>query len=315
MIKFGIIAGIFALSASAFAAKKELWVYTSVYKEFAASLEKAYEEVHPEVDVQVFQAGSEKIQAKLEAEILSGKVQADLVMISDPFWGEQASKRGITASRPGKNPLEVNYYSAMVLVAHKDLPKNQRPASFADLVQPQFKKKIQFGSPLESGSAFSTVSVLSEKYGWTYFEKLRDNLFASSGGNSTVIQKVESGEKKIGIVLLENALAAVKRGSPIEIIYPSDGSILIPSVQFVPAGSPNQVEAGKFADFVLSKKGQELLQKGYMYSVRKDVAPPEGGLSFAEITKAAQTLSLESIGPAAEKAKQTKKKYAEIVLE
>src|SRR5690606_14548239 len=114
-----------------------------------------------------------------------------------------------------------------------------------------YKGKIQMGSPLESGSMFSTVAHLSDTYGWKYFEKLRDNKISANGGNSTVIQKVESGEKKIGIVLLENALAAKKRKSPIEIIYPKDGVVAIPSVQFILKDSKNKAEAIKFGEYLL----------------------------------------------------------------
>ena len=62
-------------------AKTELWVYTSIYKEFIAPIEAAFEAAHPDVDVQVFQAGSEKVQAKVEAELLAKKVQADFIKI------------------------------------------------------------------------------------------------------------------------------------------------------------------------------------------------------------------------------------------
>src|SRR4051794_34138349 len=73
---------------SAEAAKKELWIYTSMYKEFAAPVATAFQALHPEYQVEVFQGGSEKIQAKVEAELIAGKPQGDLLAISDPFWGQ-----------------------------------------------------------------------------------------------------------------------------------------------------------------------------------------------------------------------------------
>jgi iron(III) transport system substrate-binding protein len=296
-------------------AKKDLWIYTSVYKEFAAPLADAFQAKHPEYSVQLFQSGSEKIQAKVEAEILANRPQADILLTSDPFWSQDLVKRGLATGRPGHEPAETNYYSVMVLIAGKSVPEAARPRSFADLTDPKFDHLIQAGSPLESGTTFSTVAILSRKYGWDYFEKLARNHLASNGGNSTVIQKVESGEKKIGVVLLENALAARKRGSPIEIIYPGDGVILIPSVQVLIKKSPNPEGAAQFAEFVLSPEGQKFLRAGYMYSVRKDIEAPEGAPPLKAISAKSTPWTPELVQLVGGQSKAIKQKFASIVLE
>src|SRR5947207_1496173 len=92
-------------------AKTDLWVYTSIYKEFAAPLEKAFEDKNPDVDVQIFQGGSEKIQSKVEAEATAKRLQVDLLLTSDPFWSEDLVTRGLVDSRPSHPPVETNYYS------------------------------------------------------------------------------------------------------------------------------------------------------------------------------------------------------------
>ena len=295
--------------------KKQLWVYTSIYKEFAAPVKAAFEKLHPDAEVQIFQGGSEKIQAKVEAEVAAGRVQADLLLTSDPFWGQELEKRGLLAPLEGGALNQTNYFSLMVLIVHKDLPAALRPASFKDLGKPELKNLIQLGSPLESGTTFSAVAYLSRKYGWGYFEKLRDNRLASSGGNSTVIQKVESGEKKVGIALLENALAAKKRGSPIEIVYPTDGAIPVPSVQVLLKDSKQRELALAFAGFLLSKEGQLLLRDGYMYSVRGDVPAPEGARPLAEVTKASTPWTPELVREVGAASKDIKKKFAALILE
>ncbi|MEK6706634.1 MAG: extracellular solute-binding protein [Bdellovibrionota bacterium] len=295
--------------------KKELWVYTSLYKEFAAPIEKAFEEKYPDVDVHIFQAGSEKIQAKIEAELLANRPQADVLITSDPFWTTALDKRGLVLSRPTRPNVDINYYSLMVIISHKDFPLEKRPAAFSDLAKPEYKNLTQFGSPLESGTAFAAVAYLSRKYGWDFFKKLSDNKLASNGGNSTVIQKVESAEKKLGVVLLENALAAKKRGSPIEIIYPSDGSIPIPSVQAILKTSKQPEAASRFAEFLLSTDGQKLLRNGYMHSVRKDVQPPEGAPALTDATKNSTKWSADLFGLVADEAKTIKEKYATMLLD
>jgi iron(III) transport system substrate-binding protein len=311
----GILLLTSASTPEASASKKELWIYTSIYKEFAAPLKAAFEAQNPGVEVQIWQGGSEKIQSKVEAELSAGKPQADVILTSDPFWSEDLETRGLALKAPGRNAVETNYYSVMVMISHKSVPLSERPKAFTDLTNPRFKDTVKAGSPLESGTMFSTVAALSRKYGWDYFQKLAGNKIASSGGNSTVIQKVESGEKKFGIVLLENALAAIKRGSPVEIIYPADGAVPIPSVQVILKSTKEPELASKFAEFVLSKNGQELLRNGYMYSVRKDVTAPEGARPLAEIIKGSAPWTKETILAVAKDSKNIKKKFSEIVLE
>lgn len=296
-------------------AKQQVWIYTSIYKEFISEIKEAFEKKHPNIEVQVFQAGSEKIQAKIEAELMAKKIQADLLVTSGPFWSYGLEKRGLVFKRKDGKTIDTNYNSLAVLIYNKSTPEATRPKSFQDLTKPEYKKQVQFGSPLESGTAFATVAYLSDKYGWEFFNKLGQNHLASSGGNSTVIQKVESGEKKFGIVILENALAAIKKGSPIGVIYPSDGAIPIPSVQVILKDSPNKTEAELLSNFLLSKEGQNILRKGYMYSVRSDVSAPEGALNLSQVTKNSTPWTPERFAKFDEDSKNIKKKYSESVLE
>jgi iron(III) transport system substrate-binding protein len=313
MKRFGFLAAAVLFSVPARAS--EVWVYTSIYKEFAQPLKEAFEKSHPGVTAQIYQAGSEKIQAKVEAELLAKRPQADIILSSDPFWALDLEKRGLAFARPGHAAVETNYNSLMVMIAHKDFPAAKRPATFKDLAKPELKGIVQLGSPLESGTAFTIVAYLSRKYGWDYFQQLRGNGVAAAGGNSTVVQKVESGEKKIGVVLLENALAAQKRGSPIEVIYPADGSVPIPSVQVILQGAANQAAAAQFADFVLSEAGQKVLRGGFMYAVNPRVPAPEGAPALAEVSAKATPWTPDNQREVAAAAKDIKKKFAALILE
>src|SRR4051812_9856127 len=126
---FGVVGLLFAVGAGLGAGvnasageKKELWIYTSIYKEYATPLADAFQARHPEYSVQVFQGGSEKIQAKVEAELVAGRPQADVLLTSDPFWSADLEKRGLIATRAGHPTTEKNYYSVMVMIAHRGVP-------------------------------------------------------------------------------------------------------------------------------------------------------------------------------------------------
>src|SRR5688572_7443427 len=68
---------------------KVVWVYTSLYKDTIADMTPYLKKAFPDVEVKWFQAGSEEIAAKVNAEILSGNLQADLLLCSDRFWYEE----------------------------------------------------------------------------------------------------------------------------------------------------------------------------------------------------------------------------------
>ena len=307
--------GISFLSQTAQAETKTPWVYTSIYKEFIAPIKKEFEAKNPGVEVSIFQAGSEKIQSKVSAELMAKKLQADLILSSDPFWCSEFKDKGHLAKVGSHEPCEFNYYSLMALVVNQDFPKSEWPKTFKELTDSRFKGKLAMGSPLESGTFFTTVSVLSDRYGWEYFKALRSNDILASGGNSSVIQKVESGEKKVGMALLENILAAKKRGSPIEIIYPEDGSISIPSVQMIFNESKEKELAAKFCEFLLSREGQKLLLNGFMYVVKPGVGEPEGAKPFAEVTKKSPKWDSALIKKYSSKGLETKKIFSKTVLE
>src|SRR5207253_1444548 len=112
----------------------------------------------------------------------------------------------------------VSRLPVMVIGYNTDIYKEaEAPKSFADLVLPKFKNKIAMGSPLESGTTFTTVALLSEKLGWDYFSKLRANGALSAGGNSAVLSRIETKERPVGIILLENLLAARRKNPKIAI--------------------------------------------------------------------------------------------------
>ena len=68
---------------------KEIWVYTSLYKDTIAKLKPILNEKFPGVSFKFYQAGSEEIAAKVNAEILTNNLQADILISSDRFWYEE----------------------------------------------------------------------------------------------------------------------------------------------------------------------------------------------------------------------------------
>ena len=75
-----------AAPAKADAAKisGKLMIYTSIYPDIIEGVKPAIKKAFPDLEVQWFQAGTEKVITKLTGEIEAKKVQADLLMVADP---------------------------------------------------------------------------------------------------------------------------------------------------------------------------------------------------------------------------------------
>ena len=287
----------FSVGNSAWSRSKPvLWIYTSIYKEVVSELEKPLQEAVPEVEIRWFQGGSETIASKLNAELLMGRPQADLILTSDPFWYQELKEAGklenvqsAAAAYVPKDYADPEGAFATVRLCTMVIGYNSKlisaadaPKSWKDLQDPKWKGKIAMGSPLESGTTFSAVALLSKKLGWDFFRNLREQDVLCSGGNSTVLNRIETGERPVGILLLENILKAEGKGSPIRPIYPRDGVIPASSPIAIIKGTHQLPAAKKVYDWFFGVKAQTAIVKSGMYSFHPEVPAHKRAIPLAE---------------------------------
>lgn len=310
------------------AEKEKVWIYTSLYKDTVNDLKTKMAKDFPDIDVQFYQAGSEEVAAKVQAEALAGKIQADILISSDRFWYEDMAAKGTLLSyKPAgtekveehfKNPQ--GFYTAVSLpvmvmaynsesVLEKDAPK-----SFGELKDPKWKDKVSSGSPLASGTSFTTVAFLVKKYGWDYFTALRKNNYIAEGGNSGVIRRLQSKERPVGIVLMENLLRLTTTDPRIKMIIPADGAVMQANVLAIVKKVGEQTAAKKIADWMFTKAGQESMTQSFMYATMPGIADPKGAPALPELLKNAQSWSPEFISETMKSREQIKDQFSKIVF-
>jgi iron(III) transport system substrate-binding protein len=176
--------------------RTEVWIYTSLYKDTIAEMTPALEKKFPDIKIQWYQAGSEDIASKINTELLAGEAKADLLISSERFWYQELSdNKQLHTFKPDhyehfldeiKNPemtFHVASIPAMVIVYNNEAITDQEaPKTFKDLVDGRLKDKVNGGSPLASGTNFTTMAALQTKYGWDYFKKLKANNTLLEGG-------------------------------------------------------------------------------------------------------------------------------------
>ena len=305
---------------------KNILVYTSVPTAIMSEVEAAFEKENKGINIDVYRNGTEAIISKIAAEMEAGQTNADIIWVADPSYPLRLRDEGYLHAfdSPEKNGLssylyEPNgyFYAGRIItsgiVYNTQLIKSEEcPNTWNDLWSEKWRKQVIIANPLYSGMAVLTVGTLAEKYTWDYFINLRNNDASVVQSNNTVAKKVATGEFPIGVTIDYIVTMMRESGSPIELKYPEDGVIAIPSPLAIMKTSQNIPDAEKFVNFILSKKGQNLLVKsGAFISVRLDVEPRPGMPTRDEILARSIPIDWSNESDMIE---QVKRKFSAIML-
>lgn len=275
--------------AFATAAVDTIVLYTSVPIELATKFANEFMKEYKDIKLEVFRAGSTDVINKIWAENEAGGVKGDVLWLADAAAYYTFRDKGLLLAY--KSPEAVNvpaelkdpngFFTGariinMILGINTNLIKDRsKVRTWADLLS--YGKKASMANPLYSGSNFMvTATFVHNSGGWAYFEEARKRDLQILRGNADVARGLASGEFAVAMVLDYMVNDYKNQGAPVDIIWPEDGTISIPSPVAIMSAT-KKVEASKrFIDFCLSKKGQELMVQDGVLPVRSDVNPPKG---------------------------------------
>ncbi len=273
----------------------ELTVYTSVYNGMVKEMAKpVVKQQLKDVNVDWQTAGSERMKKRINEELQQGKPTADVVMISDPSFYVQLKQEGklLNYKSPqaaelaepvdadgGYTPVRL---SAMVIAVNQD-KIDDPPTSWKDLTDPKYKGKIAMPSPNSSAMAMVTVMVLADKYGWEYWQQLKENDVVVSP-TMEMRDKFSRGEYPITITMEEDVLKQkMALNVPAAIVYPEEGSVVVPGYIGILKNTDNPEGAKKLVDWWLSEEGQSAMSLAFMHPVKFGVKEPAGSRSLIEL--------------------------------
>ena len=131
-------------------------------------------------------------------------------------------------------------------------------------------------SPLYSGAAAIMLGTMTARsdLGWAFFEKLKADDTVAVRGNGAVLTAIASGEKPYGVLVDFMAFNAKAKGSPVDFVFPAEGSPAVTEPVAIIKTTRNPAAARSFVDFILSDAGQKLaLSMGYI-PVRASAGSP-----------------------------------------
>lgn len=271
--------------------------YTSQPDADAAALIDGFAKKHPEVKVELFRSGTEEVISRLQAEAQAGQVKADVLLVADAPTFASLKKQDLlmpyNSPEAEQIPAELKdadgSYTGTKVMATVLAVNTQKvstlPDSWKVLTAPEAAGKGVMPSPLYSGAAAYNLGVFTRQseFGWNYFEGLKANQMTVSKGNGAVLKSVAGGEKEYGIVVDYMVARAKQEGSPVELIYPSEGVPVITEPIGILKGAQNPDAAKAFVDYVLSEEGQKLAADLGYTPIRKGIEAPEGLKSLEEI--------------------------------
>jgi iron(III) transport system substrate-binding protein len=201
--------------------------------------------------------------------------------LADIVWGVSRTllrvNSGLLASYPSKNKgavpaqfrdgddhwIGTNVHLLVILQNTKVIPADAGPKSWADLIDAQWKGKIAFTDPANSGSAYSNLTMLAQLWGpgeagWDKVARLVANTKVLNR-SSLVFQGVGNGEFGLGMSLEYAGYQWSSNGAPVKVIYPRDGTIAQMEGVAIIRGGPNTEAAKQFVDYVTRKDVREAI--------------------------------------------------------
>ncbi|MDY0259420.1 MAG: ABC transporter substrate-binding protein [Desulfovibrio sp.] len=276
------------LVASAFSAMaaEKLIVYTSMKESIIGALKEGFTKKHPDIAMDYQSAGAGKLMAKVATERQSGKIMADVIWTSEvpDFFNMRAE--GILEKYESPelkyiiNPFS-DYdgtFTAVRLgtlgIAYNTRYVKQAPTQWSDVTKPEYKKAFGIANPALSGTAYMSIQLLVDKFGWEYIEKISKNGGRIGKGSGQVVDDTASGDLLacIGVDYIVND--KIKKGASLALAYPPE-MLVIPSPVAIFKGTPNLDAAKKFVDYLLSEEGQKILAEQGTLPVRKGITPPK----------------------------------------
>jgi len=229
------------------------------------------------VKVEPVSAGSgvlfKRIQAEKDrpqADVIWG-VSRSLLQTNKEYFApyKSANRDDIPAEFRDPDDLWIgnNVHLAVILANTKALSAAEAPKSWSDLLDPKWKGKIAFTDPANSGSAYTTTTLLVDMWGggeagWAKVKQLFANMKVLNR-SSLVFEGVGNGEYPLGISLEYAGYVWAHNGAPIEVIYPADGTVPLPEGCAVIKGGPDPSAADKFVDWINRKDTREMILKTF----------------------------------------------------
>lgn len=274
-----------------------LTVYTSEPQAKIDEIIAGFNEINPDVNVEVFRAGTGELKTRIATEQENGEVQADVLLAADVPTFEAYKEADALAKLDVEFPDSIaetyidpeGYWVGTrvipTVIAYNTNAQPNPPKSWEELADSEYAGQIAMPNPDVSGAAAFNAAVWLDdaQLGEEWLTKLMSNKPVILESNGPVGQAVAEGTNGIGVVVDYVARELAQQGSPIDLVYPSDGAPYVSQPVGVFADSDVQDLANAFIDYLISEEGQKTAVAQSYLPVRSDVGVPEGAPNMNDL--------------------------------
>lgn len=284
-------------SLPALAASKELIVYTALENEQIGKYLESFKSQNKDIDVKIVRDSTGIITAKLLAEgsntpadVVWGTAASSLLVLEDRGMIQPYAPKGLDRVekmlKDKANPpawVGIDAWECAIVVNTAEAKAQNLPQvkSYQDLLKPEFKGQIVMSNPNSSGTGFLAVAglihLMGEKKAFEYLDKLHQNIAMYTHSGSAPAKKAAAGEFAVGISYGYAGINQKKKGAPVDIIFPIEGSGWDVEANALIKKKDIKPEAKKFLDWAISNEAINALKGDYaITAVKMDNKIPDG---------------------------------------
>lgn len=163
------------------------------------------------------------------------------------------------------------------------------PTSWQDLLRPELRNNISLAYPYTSGTAYTVlatlVQLMGEEEAFAYWDKLSPNIHHYNSSGSACVTQAGLGEIAVGIAFSHDVIVkGVDKGYPVKLTFPEEGTgYEIGAMALVKGGQEHDL-AKRFIDWMLSKKGQDLMKVWFRIPLNPEAEVVEGAAKAEDVT-------------------------------
>jgi iron(III) transport system substrate-binding protein len=284
------------VTVPAFAQKQTVVVYTAIENEQVTEYMKALGKSHPNLDVKMLRLSTGDIAARfmaekdnMQAEVIWGVAATNLLVFKNAGLLEPYAPKGLDRIQPlfrdKSNPpawVGIDIYMS-AFCYNTDIGKKNnlpKPESWADLTKPVYKGHVVMPNPASSGTGYlSVASILQrmgETEGWKYLDALNVNIAEYTKSGSKPCKDAAAGERAVGVSFEYVALEMKKKGSPVEMVLPKEGSGYEMEANALTKKGAKSAAAKEFLDWAASDEAMALYAKFFAAVGVAGFPVPEG---------------------------------------
>jgi len=279
------------------AAQKEgevTWYTGQMQAEPSEAIGAAFTERYPGVKVNVVRSTSQVAFQRLSQDMRARVQQCDVFSSTDVSHLSFLKERGqlldykpantdglLDIVRQASDPdgfYFVTYLAPYLMGRRTDRVSDvDAPKSWTDLLDPRWKGQISIGHPGFSGAIGVWAVLMKKLHGPDYLRRLERNSPQIGRSSADPVTVLNSGERTIGAAMPSaTTLLSISRGNPLKLIYPTDGTVIVPAPSGAIREAKNPNGAKLFMEFMTGPAYSTTVRKFFAESLRTDVPPPDG---------------------------------------